>query len=181
MRLLHFLPFCILPLTTLAAKKSKGDRFEEFHSRSLSSSPLKLDDSLYDQLTATPRNYSALVLLTALEARYGCQMCREVQPEWELLAKSWVKGDKSGASRVLYGTLDFADGKGTFQKVRHRLCYISSKRSRILRHGLQLMLQSAPNLLLFPPTVGPNSKPDGQPARFDFSKGYAIYHSHISA
>lgn len=122
--LLHFLFISILSLTTLAAKKPKGGLFERFHSRSLSSSPLKLDDSLYEELTATPRNYSAVVLLTALDARFGCQMCRDVQPEWELLAKSWVKGDKSGSSRVLYGTLDFVDGKGTFQKV-HRLFFLS--------------------------------------------------------
>lgn len=120
MKLLHSLLICILSLTTLAARKPRtGDRFEAFHSRALSSSPFKLDDSLYDELTATPRNYSTVVLLTALEARFGCQMCRDVQPEWELLAKSWVRGDKTGASRVLYGTLDFSSGKGTFQKVRH--------------------------------------------------------------
>lgn len=34
------------------------------------------------------------------------------------------------------------------------------------------MLQSAPNLLLYPPTIGPNAKPDGQPVQYDFSKGY---------
>lgn len=32
----------------------------------------------------------------------------------------------------------------------------------------QLQLQTAPVLLYFPPTVGPNAKPDGQPARLDF-------------
>lgn len=32
----------------------------------------------------------------------------------------------------------------------------------------QLQLQTAPVLLLFPPTVGENAKPDGQPVRFDF-------------
>ncbi|KAI9782670.1 MAG: oligosaccharyl transferase subunit ost3/OST6 [Peltula sp. TS41687] len=119
MKLLRFLSISILPLTSLAAKRAqKADRFEEYHSRSLSSSPLKLDDSLYDELTATPRNYSAVLLLTALDPRFGCQMCRDVQPQWDLLAKSWVRGDRSGASRVLYGTLDFNDGKGTFQRGR---------------------------------------------------------------
>lgn len=36
------------------------------------------------------------------------------------------------------------------------------------------MLQTAPVLLLFHPTTGPNAKPDNVPQRFDFSTGYAI-------
>ena len=57
------------------------------------------------------------VLLTALETRFGCKLCTEFQPEWELLAKSWTKGDRDAKSRLLWGTLDFVDGKATFQSV----------------------------------------------------------------
>jgi len=34
-----------------------------------------------------------------------------------------------------------------------------------------MMLQTAPVILYFPPTLGPNAKPDAQPARFDFTAG----------
>ena len=117
---MHFfkgLVVSLLPFSALAAKKPAADRFETFHSKALSSSPLKLDDSLYGKLTAAPRDYAVAVLLTALESRFGCQLCREFQPEWELLSKSWIKGDKKGESRLIYGTLDFTDGKNTFQSV----------------------------------------------------------------
>ena len=41
------------------------------------------------------------------------------------------------------------------------------------------MLQTAPVVLLFPPTTnGPNSKPDGQPIRYDFTAGYDIFKLH---
>lgn len=40
-----------------------------------------------------------------------------------------------------------------------------------LRQLPQLMLQTAPVLLLFPPTSGPKSRPDGQPVRYDFTSG----------
>lgn len=117
MRVLKAFIVVLLPWTAFAAKNSTVDKFQEFHSKALSSTPLKLADSIYDQLTVTPRDYSVAVLLTALEARFGCQLCQEFQPEWEILAKSWTKGDKSGESRLVYGTLDFADGKNTFQSV----------------------------------------------------------------
>ncbi|KAJ9625559.1 oligosaccharyl transferase subunit ost3/OST6 [Taxawa tesnikishii (nom. ined.)] len=151
MRVLQALTALLLPLTALAAKKPTTDRFQNFHSKQLSAAgPLKLDDDSYNQLTKAPRDYSVAVLLTALEARFGCGLCQEFQPEWELLGRSWAKGDKAGESRLVFGTLDFVNGKQTFQS---------------------LMLQTAPVLLLFHPTTGPNAKPDGQPSRFDFSTG----------
>lgn len=117
--MLFFKKLCLalLPALALAAKSPSANKFDEFHTKSLSSTPLKLADTSYDKLTSGPRDYSVVVLLTALEARFGCQMCRDFQPDWELLAKSWTRGDKKGESRLIYGTLDFADGRNTFQSV----------------------------------------------------------------
>lgn len=117
MRFLKGLILSLLPAAALAAKKPAADKFEQFHTKALSSTPLKLDDSVYAKLTAAPRDYSVAVLLTALESRFGCAMCREFQPEWDLLSKTWTKGDKQGESRLVYGTLDFSDGRNTFQSV----------------------------------------------------------------
>lgn len=116
MRILATLTVALLPFRAFAANNA-GGKFEDYHTRSVSWTPLKLDDSSYEDLTALPRDYSVVVLLTALEARFGCQLCRDFQPEWDLIGTSWNRGDRRGGSRVLYGTLDFADGKGTFQKV----------------------------------------------------------------
>lgn len=117
MRFLQALGLIALPLEALSAMKGSDNRFEDYHYKAMSSTPLKLDDASYDELTAAPRNYTVAVLLTALEAKFGCQLCRDFQPEWDLVGKSWVKGDRKGITRVLYGTLDFADGKATFQNV----------------------------------------------------------------
>ena len=117
MRIFQLLGLSLLPLISHAAKKPVGT-FEKYHERFLASAPLKLDDVSYEALTTAPRDYGVAILLTALEARFGCALCRDFQPEWDILGKSWAKGDKKGASRMLYGTLDFTDGKATFQKVR---------------------------------------------------------------
>lgn len=115
MKLSSILASLLLPLATFAAKKGSDDRFTEVYSKSL---PVKLDDNSYQSLTTAPRDYAVAILLTALESRFGCTACRDFQPEWEVLARSWQKGDRSGESRMLFGTLDFMDGKGTFQSVR---------------------------------------------------------------
>jgi len=119
MRFFQLATACLLPLLALAAKKPATDRFEQNHSKQLSKGgPIKLDDNSYAKLTAAPRDYYVAVLLTALGSQFKCGLCQEFQPEWDMLARSWTKGDKAGESRVIYGTLDFTDGKNTFQSVR---------------------------------------------------------------
>jgi oligosaccharyltransferase complex subunit gamma len=111
--------------------------------------PLPLGDRLFADLTAGPsRDYAAVVLLTAMDPKFGCNACRDFMPEWQLLGRSWQRGDPKGNSRTVLATLDFADGRNTFQ---------------------QQGLSHAPVLLLYPPTEGPNARPDGAPIRYDFS------------
>lgn len=118
MRWLQLLTASLLPFISLAAKKSSGDKYTDARAKSLSvGGPLKLDDGGYASLTKAPRDYSVAVLLNALAPQFGCQLCREFQPEWEILGKSWMKGDKKGESRLIFATLDFADGRNTFQSV----------------------------------------------------------------
>lgn len=147
MRLLPLLTHLLLPLGAIAAKKEPKDRFTTAIAKS---TPLKLSDSSYNALTKAPRDYSVAVLLTAMGPQFGCHLCQQFQPEWELLARSWTRGDKKQESRLVFGTLDFSDGKGVFQS---------------------LQLQTAPVLLLFPPTTGPHARTDKPFERLDFNTG----------
>ncbi|KAL7788174.1 oligosaccharyl transferase [Trichoderma ceciliae] len=143
------LPLCLLFGGGLT-KKLQADQYEDFYRLSQRTTPLKLIDATYTTLTAAPRNHSVAVLLTALETRFGCQLCQDFQPEWDLLGRSWIRGDKAGDSRLLFGTLDFADGRDVF---------------------VSLGLQTAPVLLLFQPTIGPHAVASPEPVRFDFTAG----------
>ncbi len=116
MRWLSLLASSLLCVGSLAAK-APTNTFQTFHARQLASTPIKLDDKAYQQLVRTPRDHSAAILLTALDARYGCMLCRDFQPEFDLLSRSWTKGDKAGESRMIFATLDFSDGRDTFVSV----------------------------------------------------------------
>lgn len=165
------LPLCLL----FAGGFAKKDSYEEFRQLSQRSSPLKLNDATYSSLTAAPRNHSVAVLLTALETRFGCQLCQEFAPEWEILGRSWTRGDKAGESRLILGTLDFADGRETFISVRGE--HVNSEKSNCSMETLmyqfisQLGLQTAPVLLLFNPTIGPHAAASPEPVRYDFTAG----------
>ncbi|RKF61572.1 Magnesium transporter protein 1 [Erysiphe neolycopersici] len=141
--------FLLLNLNNVIAKSPVKDKFQHFYSKP---APLILDDSSFTRLTAKPRDYSVAVFLTAMDSRFGCHLCRQFQPEWDLLAKSWTKNDKHGDTRLVFATLDFNVGRNVFQA---------------------LGLQSAPVLMLFQPTQGAHSIPDAPPARLEFTNGQA--------
>lgn len=98
-------------------KVSSEQRFNEFHAMAKGGPAIALKDKTFKSLTSSPRDYSVAVLLTAMEARVGCHLCKEFQPEWDLVSKSWASGDRKGESRLVLGTLDFADGRDVFVSV----------------------------------------------------------------
>ncbi|KAF2664809.1 oligosaccharyl transferase subunit gamma [Microthyrium microscopicum] len=132
----------LAPLTVLAAKS------EGYTAALKQTFPIKLTDNTFSSLTSTPRDHATMLLLTAMDAKFGCKACQEFQPEWDVLARSWQKGDRSGATNLVFATLDFADGRQTFAK---------------------LGLQHAPVIFLYPATSGSNAKSDGSPLRYDFT------------
>ena len=113
MRVLQVLAVAALSIASVAAKKSPS-AFDIYQKKQ---SPVSLNEQAYDEITSAPRDYYAAVLLTALDAKYACGICREFQPEWDIVAKSWQKGDKKGEHRLLFGTLDFDQGRNVFVKV----------------------------------------------------------------
>lgn len=114
--------FCLI--NTIDGAKIRQDKFQAFQALARSPAPIELDDSIYEDLTAKPRDYHVAVLLTAAEAKYGCQLCRDFQPEWDLLARTWNKGANHRETKLLFGTLDFNQGRNTFQKVTISIVWI---------------------------------------------------------
>lgn len=134
----------LLPALFSAVLCATSDRFSTLRKKSF---PIKLDDAKFPELIAAPRDYTSVVLLTAMGTQFGCQACHEFQPEWDVLARAWQKGDKKGESRTIFADVDFLNGRNTFQS---------------------LGLQHAPVVFLYPPTTGPNAKANADPIRYDF-------------
>ncbi|KAK6359796.1 oligosaccharyl transferase subunit ost3/OST6 [Orbilia brochopaga] len=105
-----------------------------------------LTDNNYNDLTNAPRNYSAVVLFTAMDQRFGCTLCRDFQPEFDLIGSSWNK-QHPNQDGLFFGVLDFSNGKQTFQR---------------------LQMSTAPIMMLFPATTT-GSPADHVPLRYDFN------------
>lgn len=111
---------------------------------------IKLDTALYETLTASDREWSAVVQLTAMGDQFKCAPCKEFNPNFNAVAKAWhakVPADKRDTH--FFATLDFADGRDVFQR---------------------LGLNSAPFVNFFPIEKGPNKKPGKQSSwTYDFN------------
>ncbi|KAF8682273.1 Acid phosphatase-like protein [Rhizoctonia solani] len=107
---------------------------------------IKLDSELYDVITAKDREWSVVVQLTAMGDQFKCEPCRQFNPNFNAVAKSWhskVPADKRDTH--FFATLDFADGR-------------------------DLGLQSAPFVNFFSAAKGPNKKPGKQDSwSYDFN------------
>ncbi|KAK9478776.1 hypothetical protein V1514DRAFT_330353 [Lipomyces japonicus] len=99
---------------------------------------IRLTDKNFDQVVNAPRDYGLAVLLTAESPQMGCQLCREFAPDFNLVVHSWHH-EHADSDKLFFAVLDFKDGKQTFQK---------------------LQLKTAPNVWVYPPTVGENAGPD---------------------
>jgi hypothetical protein len=108
--------FFLFSVVCSVLSASTPDKFAKYQSLSRSG-PVDLDSASYEDLTSTPRDYYAVVILTATDSRFGCLLCRDFEPEWDLIARSWNKGPKQDELKVIFGTLDFDNGKAVFQKV----------------------------------------------------------------
>ncbi|KAK6345291.1 oligosaccharyl transferase subunit ost3/OST6 [Orbilia javanica] len=147
MRLLPLLTaFTSLLSFTVAQKAS--DKYQTFAGLASSSKGTKgvvlLNDQLFGDITSPHRNFTSVVLFTALDARFGCALCRDFQPEFDLLGNSWHK-EHPQSDGLFFGVLDFTVGKQTFQR---------------------LGMSTAPILMLFP-SSGPGSQQN--PIKFEFN------------
>ena len=113
--LLSLLAVSPLAFAAAPATDAKLERFSKLAANS-NGGLIQLTDSLFTAITTAPRSYTAAVLFTALDKKYNCAMCKDFQPEYELLARSWRNAAK-GEDGLYFGVLDFDNGRDTFMKV----------------------------------------------------------------
>ncbi|KAF8928848.1 oligosaccharyl transferase subunit ost3/OST6 [Podila verticillata] len=103
---------------------------------------INLDSSAFEDVMSKPRNYSVVVLFTAIGSEFNCVPCLNFDPEYKLVASGWSKlADKS---QLYFSVLDFKAGQEIFQKMG---------------------MNSAPSVLYFPATASQSTQD-----RYDFGR-----------
>lgn len=83
---------------TRAIIKLNGPRFKEY-------------------VKATPRNYSVIVLFTAMAAQRQCHICRHANDEFVIIANSY-RLSQAQSNKLFFASVDFDEGSDVFQMMR---------------------------------------------------------------
>jgi len=81
----------------------------------------------------SPRNYSVILMLTALAPQRQCGICKDVHLEFQIIASSW-RYSSSYNAKLFFAMVDFDEGSDVFQLLK---------------------LNSAPIIMHFPPKGKP--------------------------
>jgi len=89
-------------LTELTSKRSviklTGDRFRQF-------------------VRSTPRNYSVIIMFTALSPQRQCLICRNANDEFQIVANSF-RYSPTYSNKLFFALVDFDDGPDVFQSLK---------------------------------------------------------------
>ncbi|KAH0509930.1 Tumor suppressor candidate 3 [Microtus ochrogaster] len=66
---------------------------------------------------APPRNYSMIVMFTALQPQRQCSVCRQANEEYQILANSW-RYSSAFCNKLFFGMVDYDEGTDVFQQIR---------------------------------------------------------------
>lgn len=108
------LVFCISD-----AKKelSLGERVQQLTDMALKKPIIHLNSDKYKQyVKASPRNYSVVVMFTALASNRQCGICRQASDEFQLVGNSW-RYSPNFSNKLFFAMLDFDEGSDVFQQL----------------------------------------------------------------
>lgn len=128
--MMHFQHLCLclflLVLATASANKKSAastfppleDRLQQLSDLSLSRSTIRLSPDRfrsfigYKGVGQPVRNYSMLVLFTAVSAQRGCTVCRLAADEFSIVANSWRYSAEFTPGKLFFGVVDFDVSNG---------------------------------------------------------------------
>lgn len=111
---LLFLSACV----SAALSNSLESRVEQLNEISYRSPVIKLDDDKYKSFIRTmPRNYSIVVMFTALSPNRNCKICKEVHTEYTTLARSH-RYSRGFNSDLFFTMVDYDGGAAIFQRLK---------------------------------------------------------------
>lgn len=123
MKLYVFLSvLCVYFTLIIAVQKKKEDsmseRVQQLVEWNSKKSIIRLNGDKFRQYVKTsPRNYSVVVMLTALQPNRQCSVCKQAQDEFTILANSW-RYSQQFSNKLFFAMVDFDEGSDIFQQLK---------------------------------------------------------------
>uniref|UniRef100_A0A3Q4GDF0 Tumor suppressor candidate 3 n=1 Tax=Neolamprologus brichardi TaxID=32507 RepID=A0A3Q4GDF0_NEOBR len=108
----YFHLFLFLGVQNLLSEKV--DQMMEWSSRR---SVIRMNGDKFRRFVkAPPRNYSVIVMFTALQPQRQCSVCRQANEEYQVLANSW-RYSSAFSNKLFFTVVDYDEGADVFQQV----------------------------------------------------------------
>jgi len=118
--LLQVLLFCVAVYNAEAVKKepTMGERVEQLTSMALASPIIKFNSDKFRQFVkAAPRNYSMVVMFTALSPQRECGICGLAADEFAILGSSW-RHSNAFSNKMFLAQVDFDEASDIFSQMK---------------------------------------------------------------
>ena len=116
-------PLLLLALAALASASDKkkdalADKVSQLVDLSTKKSVIKLNGNKFrDFVKSAPRNYSIIVMFTALAANRQCAVCKQAADEYQLVANSY-RYSQLFSNKLFFAMVDFDEGPDVFQSMK---------------------------------------------------------------
>lgn len=109
--------FCFFFLS-IQQGQTLSDRVQQLLDLNNKRSVLKLNANKFrDLVKAVPRNYSVVIMFTAMAPARQCVICRHAHDEYTIVANSY-RYSQSYSSSLFFAMVDFDEGSDVFQLLR---------------------------------------------------------------
>ena len=89
-----------------------GDKVQQLLDLTTKRSVLRLNGNKFrDFVRNSPRNYSIIVMFTALSAQRQCAICKQAHEEYQMVANSW-RYSQQYSNKLFFAMVDFDEGPG---------------------------------------------------------------------
>ncbi|PAA92052.1 hypothetical protein BOX15_Mlig028467g3 [Macrostomum lignano] len=122
MKFIFYWTFFYLVIGITSADPAKdqvlSQRVQQLIDWSSRKSVIRLNSDKFRQyVRGPPKNYSVIVMLTALSPSRGCQVCKYAHEEFTIVANSW-RYAQSWTSSLFFAMVDFDEGSDVFSMLK---------------------------------------------------------------
>ncbi|KAG7204958.1 hypothetical protein KM043_005344 [Ampulex compressa] len=97
---------------------SLTDRVQQLTEMTIKRGVIKFNGAKFKEyVKSTPRNYSVIVMFTAMATQRQCLICRQANDEFQIVANSF-RFSQSYSNKLFFASVDFDEGADVFQMMR---------------------------------------------------------------
>lgn len=112
--------YCLIVVFSFqSAGISLAERVQQMTELSNKRPVIRMNPAKFNEFVkGSPRNYSVIVMFTALKGERGCSICGAANDEFQIVANSFRFNSQVYSNKLFFALVDFDEAGSIFQQVR---------------------------------------------------------------